>query len=38
MYNMHKESEAEIRKMNNFMNGESFFSKIKLIKKVKKTI
>ena len=27
MYNMHKESEAEIRKMNNFMNGESFFQK-----------
>lgn len=27
MYNMHKESEAEIRKMNNFMNGESFFKK-----------
>ena len=30
-----KKVEAEIRKMNNFMNGESFF-KNKLIKKVKK--
>jgi len=27
MYNMHKESEAEIRKMNNFTNEESFFKK-----------
>ena len=27
MYNMHKESETEIRKMNNFTNGESFFQK-----------
>lgn len=32
-----KKVEAEIRKMNNFMNGESFFQK-KLIKKVKKKI
>ena len=27
MYNMHKESETEIRKLNNFMNGEGFFQK-----------
>ena len=32
-----KKVEAEIRKMNNFMNEESFFQK-KLIKKVKKKI
>lgn len=35
MYNMHKESRSGNKKMNNFMNGESFF-KNKLIKKVKK--
>ena len=27
MYNMHKESRSGNKKMNNFMNGESFFQK-----------
>lgn len=38
MYNMHKESRNGNKKMNNFMNGEGFFQKNKLIKKVKKKI